>query len=299
MTWPSLIQSGLVKTDVALDRVTTYKLGGPADLMAEIGEIDDLYAIAGAMANDPRPVLVLGRGSNLVISDSGFRGLVIRLGHTFSRIEVSELVRAGGAAGLPQVARAANRAGRTGLEFMIGIPGSVGGGVRQNAGCFGQEIADVIASAAIFDLGEGRVRSTDVGGLELSYRHSAVSSLEVVIGAAFRAQPADSAEGEARMRAITKWRRENQPGGTLNAGSVFKNPPGDSAGRIIEEAGLKGLTVGGASVSERHANFFVAMPGARAIDVYRLVREVATRIENATGIVLETEIEFAGEFENE
>ena len=299
MTWSTLIQSGLVKTHVALDRVTTYKLGGPADMMAEISEIDDLYAIAGTMAIDPRPVLVLGRGSNLVISDSGFRGLVIRLGEAFSRTEVSELVRAGGGAGMPQVARAANRAGRSGLEFMIGIPGSVGGGVRQNAGCFGQEMADVTASAAIFDLGEGRLRSTDVAGLELSYRHSAVGPLEVVIGAAFRAEPADPTLGEARMRAITKWRRENQPGGTLNAGSVFKNPPGDSAGRIIDEAGLKGLTVGGASVSQRHANFFVAMPGARAIDVYRLVREVAARIEDATGIMLETEIEFAGEFESE
>ena len=294
-----MIQSGLVKTDVALDRVTTYKLGGPADMMAEVGEIDDLHAIAGTMAIDPRPVLVLGRGSNLVISDSGFRGLVIRLGGTFSRIEVSVLVRAGGGAGLPQVARAANRAGRSGLEFMIGIPGSVGGGVRQNAGCFGQEMADVIVSAVIFDLGEGQVRSTDAAGLDLSYRHSAVSPLDVVIGAAFRAGSADPPVGEARMRAITKWRRENQPGGTLNAGSVFKNPPGDSAGRIIDEAGLKGLTIGGASVSERHANFFVAMPGARAIDVYRLVKEVASRVENATGIALETEIEFAGEFENE
>lgn len=299
VSWSALIESGLVRTDVALDRVTTYKLGGPAEMMAEVGQTSDLDLIAEALAIDPRPVLVLGRGSNLVISDAGIEGLVVRLGSAFSLIEVADLVRAGGGAGLPQVARAATRAGRSGLEFMVGIPGSVGGGVRQNAGCFGQEIADVIASAAIYDLAQGRLRSIDPAGLDLAYRHSAVGGMEVVIGAAFHAEPGDPADGESRMREITRWRRENQPGGTLNAGSVFKNPPADSAGRIIDAAGLKGLTVGGASVSERHANFFEAIPGARAIDVYRLVREVAARVREATGIVLETEIEFAGVFESD
>ena len=299
MTWSSLIESGLVRTDVALDRVTTYKLGGPAEMLAEVAQTSDLDLIAEALAADPRPVLVLGRGSNLVISDAGLEGLVVRLGPAFSLIEVADLVRAGGGAGLPQVARAATRAGRSGLEFMVGIPGSVGGGVRQNAGCFGQEIADVIASATIYDLTQGRLRSIDPAGLDLDYRHSAVDRMEVVIGAAFHAEPGEPAAGENRMREITRWRRENQPGGTLNAGSVFKNPPSDSAGRIIDALGLKGLTVGGASVSERHANFFEAIPGARAIDVYRLVQEVAARVREATGIELETEIEFAGVFESD
>jgi UDP-N-acetylmuramate dehydrogenase len=244
-------------------------------------------------------VLALGRGSNLVIADEGIAGVVIQLGHEFSRIEISEMVHAGGGAGMPQVARAATKAGRLGLEFLVGIPGSVGGGVRQNAGCFGQEIVDVLASAVVYDLGQGRPRSVDVSGLDLSYRHSGIGPHQLVIGANFQAELGEPAIGEERIRAITRWRRDNQPGGTLNAGSVFKNPPGDSAGRIIDAVGLKGLAVGGASVSERHANFFVAMPGAKAIDVYRLVREVAARVEKATGIVLETEIQFAGAFESD
>ena len=299
MSWSSLIDTGLVRADVALDRITTYKLGGKAEMFAEINRMADLDLIAEALTADPRPVLALGRGSNLVISDHGIAGLVVQLGHAFSRIEVSDMVYAGGGAGMPQVARAATKAGRLGLEFLVGIPGSVGGGVRQNAGCFGQEIVDVIASAAIYDLGQGRPRTADVSALDLTYRHSAVGPLELVIGATFRAEPGDSAVGDDRIRAITRWRRDNQPGGTLNAGSVFKNPAGDSAGRIIDAVGLKGLTVGGASVSERHANFFVAMPGAKALDVYRLVREVAARVEKATGIVLETEIQFAGAFESD
>jgi UDP-N-acetylmuramate dehydrogenase len=299
MSWSSLIETGLIRPDVALDRITTYKLGGPAEMFAEINRMADLDLIAEALAADPRPVLALGRGSNLVISDHGIAGLVVQLGHAFSRIEVADMVYAGGGAGMPQVARAATKAGRLGLEFLVGIPGSVGGGVRQNAGCFGQEIVDVIASAAIYDLSQGRPRTADAEGLDLSYRHSAVGSTDLVIGATFRAEPGDATVGEDRIRAITRWRRDNQPGGTLNAGSVFKNPTGDSAGRIIDAVGLKGLTVGGASVSERHANFFVAMPGAKALDVYRLVREVAARVEKATGIVLETEIQFAGVFEND
>ena len=299
MTWASLIDSGLVRTNATLDRITTYKLGGPAEMFAEVDRMADLDLIAEALAADPRPVLAFGRGSNLVISDHGIAGLVIQLGQSFSRIEVAEYVHAGGGAGMPQVARAASKAGRLGLEFLVGIPGTVGGGVRQNAGCFGQEIVDVIASAAVYDLAQGRLRSVDATGLDLSYRQSAVSSLELVIGATFRAATGDPAVGEERMRVITRWRRDHQPGGTLNAGSVFKNPEGDSAGRIIDAVGLKGLTVGGAAVSERHANFFVAMPGAKAIDVYRLVREVAARVEKATGIVLETEIQFAGAFEND
>jgi UDP-N-acetylmuramate dehydrogenase len=240
---------------------------------------------------------VLGRGSNLVVSDEGFRGLVIRLGPAFSNIEASDTVRVGGGAGMPQVARAATRSGRLGLEFLVGIPGSVGGGVRQNAGCFGQEMADVLLSAAIYDLSAGRVRTVDRAGLGMSYRRSAVGPVDVVVGAALDTSPGEVMAGEERMRAITRWRRDNQPGGTLNAGSVFKNPPGDSAGRIIDAAGLKGLTVGGASVSERHANFFIAMPGARALDVYRLVHEVRARVAEVTGVVLETEILFVGAFE--
>jgi UDP-N-acetylmuramate dehydrogenase len=259
----------------------------------------DLDEVAQALAQDPKPVLVVGRGSNLVVSDAGFRGLVLQLGSSFSRIEISDVVRAGGGAGLPQVARSSTKAGRLGLEFMIGIPGTVGGGVRQNAGCFGQEISDVLITATVYDLSQGRPRIADLASLEMAYRHTSVGPFEVVVGTTFETEPGEPEAGEEKIRSITRWRRDNQPGGTLNAGSVFKNPPGDSAGRIIDSVGLKGMSVGGAAVSARHANFFVAMPGARAVDVYRLVQEVAARVEKATGIVLETEVQFVGEFDGD
>jgi UDP-N-acetylmuramate dehydrogenase len=299
VTWGSLIESGLVRTDVSLDRITTYKLGGPAELMVEINRMVDLDEVAQALAQDPKPVLVVGRGSNLVVSDAGFRGLVVQLGSSFSRIEISDVVRAGGGAGLPQVARSSTKAGRLGLEFMIGIPGTVGGGVRQNAGCFGQEISDVLITATVYDLSQGRPRIADLASLEMAYRHTSIGPFEVVVGTTFETEPGEPEAGEEKIRTITRWRRDNQPGGTLNAGSVFKNPPGDSAGRIIDSVGLKGMSVGGAAVSDRHANFFVAMPGARAVDVYRLVQEVAARVEKATGIVLETEVQFVGEFDGD
>ncbi|MGH8928202.1 MAG: UDP-N-acetylmuramate dehydrogenase [Acidimicrobiia bacterium] len=297
MSWQALIDSGLVRRDVPLARITTYKLGGPAGYFAEVSGVEHLQKLSEALTDDPLPVLVVGRGSNLVVADSGFEGLVVQLGPDLSRIEVAEIVVAGGGAGMPQVARAATRAGRLGLEFMIGIPGSVGGGVRQNAGCFGQETADVLETTLVFDLLQGTTSRLHSGDLDFSYRHSSVRPSHVVIEASFATTPGEIAVGEERIRFITRWRRDHQPGGTLNAGSVFKNPPGDSAGRIIDSIGLKGLAVGGASVSEKHANFFVAMPGARAMDVYRLVVEVAARVKEATGVVLEPEIKFAGDFE--
>lgn len=292
--WEQLVATGLARADQELHELTTYRLGGPADYVVQVGSVADLDQVAGALSGDPRPVLVVGRGSNLVIADEGFRGVVVRLGPSLSQIDVGESTSAGAGAGLPQLARATTRAGRLGLEFMIGIPGSVGGGVRQNAGCFGREIADVLISARVYDLAAGRSEDLTVARLDFGYRRSSVRARQVVIGADFATVPGDPAEGHEKILAITRWRREHQPGGTLNAGSVFKNPPGDAAGRLIDSLGLKGLQIGGAAVSSKHANFFVAMPGTRAIDVYRLVEEVAARVEEATGIRLEPEIQFAG-----
>jgi UDP-N-acetylmuramate dehydrogenase len=299
MSWDLLVRSGLARADAVLAEHTTYKLGGPAAYWVEVQSLADLSSVSEALTEDPLPVLIVGRGSNLVIADSGFGGVVLRLSGELARIETTSPVRAGGGAGLPQLARAAVKAGRLGLEFMVGIPGTVGGAIRQNAGCFGREIVDVLVEAEMFDLGSGTISIRSPASLDLRYRHSAVSSTEVVVAASFTTSAGEPATGEASMLEITRWRRAYQPGGTLNAGSVFKNPPGDAAGRIIDAAGLKGLSVGGASVSDKHANFFVAKPGTKAVDVYRLVREVAARVREATGIVLVPEIQFAGNFEEE
>jgi UDP-N-acetylmuramate dehydrogenase len=295
--WRKLVGAGHVRERVDLGGLTTYKLGGPAEYFVEVNEVSTLAATAAALAAAPLPLLVLGRGSNLVISDEGFFGVVIRLGRPFSSIEVGTLVRAGGAAGMPQVARAATAVARRGVEFMIGIPGTVGGGVRQNAGCFGREMVDVLESAEIFDLAAGEQISVRPPDLDMGYRQTNVGANQIVLSARFRTEAGDGEAGSALIREITRWRRAHQPGGTLNAGSVFKNPPGDSAGRIIDSLGLKGAAVGGASVSVKHANFFVAMPGTKAIDVYLLVQKVRSTVRAQTGIELEPEIQFAGRFE--
>lgn len=284
-----------VRTDVAIGPLTTYKLGGPAAYYAEVSDRDELESVIAAWQGSGLPLLVLGRGSNLVVADEGIDALVLRLVGAFGSVEMrSDHVWAGAAARLPQLARAAVAAGRLGLEFYVGIPGSVGGAVRQNAGGHGRETGDVLADATVLDALTGVMSVRDTVALDLSYRHSSIAPTDVVLDARFEYVEGDPAVGEAAMREITRWRREHQPGGTYNAGSVFKNPPGDSAGRIIESLGLKGTRVGDVSVSDKHANFFVAGPDATASDLHRLVMDVRAIVEARTGIGLEVEIQFEG-----
>ncbi|MDE0233465.1 MAG: UDP-N-acetylmuramate dehydrogenase [bacterium] len=292
--WRQLCAGGLVRSGVRLDALTTYKLGGAARWFAEVGDYAHLSALAdaGAGAGD---VLVLGKGSNVIVSDEGYGGLVIRLVGDFLSIRhPDDRVEAGGGVGLPRLARSAVGEGRLGLEFMVGIPGTVGGGVYQNAGCHGTEIVDVLEEVEIFDLQTGELSVVAPGSLCLRYRSSAVKAHQVITRSWFRFTPGDPAEGLERIRAITRWRRIHQPGGTLNAGSVFKNPPGDAAGRLIDALGLKGMRIGDVSVSEKHANFFVAGAGATSEDVRRLVAEVRMRVRAETGIELEPEVRFVG-----
>jgi UDP-N-acetylmuramate dehydrogenase len=193
------------------------------------------------------------------------------------------------------LARAAAEHSRTGLEFFVGIPGSVGGGVRQNAGCFGQETRDRLVTATIFDLNDGSELQAGPDDLEMTYRHTNVGPHQVVTRASFRVEEGDSGRSGELLKEITRWRRQHQPGGTFNAGSVFKNPSGGAtAGELIDTLGLKGLTVGGVSVSTKHANFFVADSSARSADIAELVRLVKDRVFSATGTILEPEIQFVG-----
>jgi UDP-N-acetylmuramate dehydrogenase len=244
------------------------------------------------------PVLVIGRGSNLLVADAGFAGVALVLAGEFEQLDIDRgdadvLIRAGGAVALPVLARRTAAAGVAGLEFFVGIPGSVGGAVRMNAGGHGAQTADVIVDARVFDLGDRRVRAVGRPQLGLGYRRSALGPRAVVLAATFTGRPDDAADCAARIDEIVRWRREHQPGGQ-NAGSVFTNPPDDSAGRLIEAAGCKGLRVGGAVVSEKHANFFVAEPGARAADVYELTELVRKRVLEATGVRLERELHLVG-----
>jgi UDP-N-acetylmuramate dehydrogenase len=287
--------AGLLRRDVSLGPLTTYKSGGPAAYLAEIDTMNDLDMLLGSGLGNELPVLVLGRGSNLLVADAGFRGLAVKLGGMFTKATVSGLdIEAGGAHPLPKLARLAVDEGLLGLEFFVGVPGSVGGAVRQNAGCFGTETKERLLSATIADLATGETVERGVGELDLAYRHSNVTSSQLVLSARFAGRRGDPAEGRAKMREITRWRKEHQPGGTFNAGSVFKNPPGMAAGELIDMLGLKGTTVGGVSVSEKHANFFVAGPDATSADIRRLVELVKDTVFEASGTMLEPEIQFVG-----
>lgn len=293
MTLAQLIDEGLVATDVSLGPLTTYRSGGPAAFYADVPDVDTLTAFVGLVGD--LDLLILGRGSNLVVADSGFDGLVLKLVGEFTDISVDEIrVKAGSGASLARVARTAVEAGLTGLEFFVGVPGSVGGAVRQNAGCFGSETRDYLLSARVMDLIDGSIEFRDPDLLELSYRHSNIKTSDVVIDAEFQCMSGNPVAGKEEMRRITRWRRDHQPGGTLNAGSVFKNPENISAGELIDSLGLKGTKVGDVSVSSKHANFFVAGPDATSADIRELVDVVKDRVVELSGTILEPEIQFVG-----
>jgi UDP-N-acetylmuramate dehydrogenase len=291
---------GTVQTDYPLSGLTTYRVGGQALIYFAPADVDDVMALGEVLRDeDDVPVLVLGRGSNLVISDSGFPGIVMRLGMSFSWIKADgpNGMVAGSATPLPMVANWAARRGLAGVEFTIAIPGSVGGGVRMNAGAHGGEMADTLTSATVLDLDEVATVERPASSLDLRYRHSALTDREVVLQAAFELQTEEESAVRARMDAYRRHRAETQPGALQNAGSTFKNPAGDSAGRLVEAAGLKGHRVGGVSVSELHANFFIAEEGATAQDVFDLVHDVRRIVAERTGVELQPEVRFVGDFE--
>lgn len=287
---------GHVEESVLLGPLTTYKFGGPARYLVTVDDEEDLRDGWEVATSERIPVVALGRGSNVVVADAGFDGVVFRAGPGLSHRSFGPTVVAGAAVPLPILARESVREGWGGLEFFVGIPGSVGGAVRMNAGCHGTETRDVLVTARVFDGATGTVDERTADDLGLRYRHSDLGDTHFVLSATFSAVPREPEIGETEMRAITQWRKEHQPGGTFNAGSVFKNPPGDAAGRLVDAAGLKGYRVGGVSVSERHANFFVADDDATAADVAALVARVRSLVRSSSGVDLEPEIRFIGDF---
>jgi UDP-N-acetylmuramate dehydrogenase len=273
-------------------------LGGPVAVLVRVDDDDALARVSEVVCDRRPPLLVIGRGSNLLVADTGFAGLGVVLGGEFETVAIASdgrRVRAGGAVPLPVLARRSAAAGVTGLEFFVGIPGSVGGAVRMNAGGHGRETRDVLTTAAVRDLlhpGAG-VAVRAATDLALGYRTSAIGPDDVVIHAEFVTERDDPGACDERIDEVVRWRREHQPGGS-NGGSVFRNPPDDAAGRLIDVSGCKGLRVGGAVVSEKHANFFQAEPGATADDVHRLVVAVRERVAVATGVTLEPELVMVG-----
>jgi UDP-N-acetylmuramate dehydrogenase len=285
-----------------LGPLTTYGVGGPAALLIEVDGPDDLDAVRAALAGRDVPVSVIGRGSNLLVADAGFDGVVVRLGQGFNSVQLPEPgvddpppfeLRAGGATPLPVLARQAADAGWAGLTWAVGVPGSVGGGVRMNAGGHGSDMAGCLLRYRWVDLlGDGG-GTDEVTRLQYGYRSSSLAPAQVVVEAAFAVTRGEVAHEQAEVAGIVRWRRAHQPGGA-NAGSVFTNPPGDSAGRVIEEAGLKGFRLGTAHVSEKHANFIQADKGGRADDVKALMEHVGATVLARAGVALTPEVRLLG-----
>jgi UDP-N-acetylmuramate dehydrogenase len=287
----------LAARDVPLGPRTTYRVGGPAALLVEVADDDAVAAVAAAVAATGVDVVVVGKGSNLLVADAGFPGLALVLGERFAQITIAGTsVRAGGAAALPVVARRTVAAGLTGFEWAVGVPGSIGGAVRMNAGGHGSDMAACLAGVRVVDLRTGEDGAMPASALHLGYRRSALEAHQVVLSADLALEPGDAEAGATELAEIVSWRRANQPGGP-NAGSVFTNPEGDSAGRLIEAAGAKGLRLGTAAVSDKHANFIQADDGGRADDVRALMALVAAKVRETTGVSLHAETHLLG-FDN-
>ncbi len=285
---------GAVVRERPIGPETTYRVGGAARVGVTLAADADVAAVAEMVAQSGADVLVVGKGSNLLVSDAGFDGIAVWLGSGFDQVEIDGLeIKSGADAGLPVLARQSAAAGLTGFEWAVGVPGSLGGAVRMNAGGHGSDIAASLIHAEVADLRAGAVERWDQPRLKLGYRSSALADHHLVLGAELGLAAGDAEASQAQISEIVAWRRENQPGGQ-NAGSVFTNPDGDSAGRIIDAAGLKGLRVGTASVSEKHANFFIADRGGSANDLHALMGEVFTRVRAKFDIALRPETRLVG-----
>ncbi len=284
----------LAQLDAPLGARTTYRVGGRAAVLVEVSSVHDLTRVAAAVVASDLPTLVVGRGSNLLVADDGFPGIAVVLGPAFEAVVIDgTAVTAGGAAPLPVLARRTAAAGLTGLEWAVGIPGTVGGGVRMNAGGHGSDVAANLVGIHALDLRTGDHGPVAAPALDLGYRRSAVRSTMVVLDATFELVAGDAEAATAAVAEIVRWRREHQPGGQ-NAGSVFSNPPGDAAGRLVDAAGCRGLRHGTAQVSPKHANFIQADPDGRADDVLALLLEVARRVSDTSGVELRTEVRLVG-----
>ncbi len=296
---------GRLEQDAPLGARTTYRVGGSARALLRVASAADLDLVHQALevAGGPVPVLCLGQGSNLLVADAGFPGLVLFFDPATAQLEVptpegsgpgrSVLVRADAGCPLPILARRAAAWGLGSVAWAVGIPGSVGGAVRMNAGGHGADTASCLVAAWVVDLARGTLERWDPSRLGYGYRSSRLGPEHAVVAAELQAQVEDPEAAKARIAEIVRWRRANQPGGA-NAGSVFANPPGDAAGRLVEEAGLKGWRQGSAAVSAKHANFIQADPGGRAEDVRRVIDYVQATVARRLGVELRLELRLVG-----
>ena len=284
---------GRLTSDAPLGKHTWFGVGGPADVLFRPADENDLADFLGALAPEV-PATAIGVGSNLLVRDGGIDGVVVRLGRGFTEIAIAgEDVQVGAGVLDLNVALAAAEAGIAGLEFLSGVPGTIGGALRMNAGAYGAELKDVLVAATAIDRG-GRLHTLTPSAMGLSYRHSAIDHDWMFTGAVLRGTPGDPAEIAHRMAEIRAAREASQPIRAHTGGSTFTNPPGDKAWRLIDAAGCRGLIRGGAMVSEKHTNFLINVGGATAADLEGLGEEVRRRVFEHSGVMLDWEIRRVG-----
>jgi len=294
-----------VQHDVPLAAMTTYRVGGTAAMFVEVASLDDLAAIAEVRAETGVPVLVIGRGSNMLVADDGFAGIALSVAGFADHIElpadtrppIDPVVTAGGGVALPVLARRTAAAALTGFEWAVGVPGSIGGAVRMNAGGHGSDMAACLVDVVVYDMNAPRsgLQRLPAASLGLRFRASDLAPSHIIHEARLRLGVGDRDRAEHELSEIVRWRRENQPGGQ-NCGSVFVNPvPGEvTAGGLIDALGLRGFTIGTASVSEKHANFVQATDGGRAADVRAVIEHVRDAVAAQTGYPLRSEVRLVG-----
>ena len=285
---------GKLTANAPLAPLVWFKSGGTAEWLFEPADEQDLVEFLREL--DPQvPVMALGLGSNMIVRDGGVPGVVVRLGKAFAKIEQVDQVtlRCGGGASGILVSSTARDAGIAGLEFLRGIPGTVGGFVRMNGGAYGREVKDILVSARIM-LRSGEVEEWPLEKLGYTYRHSELPEGAVVIEATFRGEPGDPKAIGAEMDSIARAREESQPLRSRTGGSTFKNPPGHKAWVLIDAAGCRGFRIGDAQVSEKHCNFLLNLGNARSSEIEELGEEVRRRVKDKTGIQLEWEIQRVG-----
>jgi UDP-N-acetylmuramate dehydrogenase len=292
--WVPTNVRGKLTEDAPLDKLVWFKSGGKADWLFEPADLDDLVGFLSRL-DEGTPVMALGLGSNLIVRDGGVPGVVVRLGKAFASVEAKrdQIIECGGGASGILVASTARDAGIAGLEFLRGIPGTVGGFVRMNGGAYGREVADILVDCDVI-LADGNLITVPAADLNYSYRHSELPDGAVVVSARFKGIPGDPKEIGAEMDRIAHAREETQPLRSKTGGSTFKNPPGDKAWRLVDAAGCRGLRMGDAQVSEKHANFLINTGNATSKDIECLGEEVRRRVSESQGVTLEWEIQRVG-----
>ena len=280
-----------------MNRHTTFRVGGEAECMAVVETKDELSQLVSYLGRIEQEYFVLGNGSNLLVGDKGYRGIVVKLGSRLSAVRVErDHIAAGAGALLSQVASAARDAGLSGMEFAAGIPGSIGGGIVMNAGAYGGEMKQIVQMVRVMDK-EGEILTLDNDTMEFGYRTSIIRNRPfIVLGVILKLTPGNKDEISAKMEELMKQRKSKQPLEYPSAGSTFKRPEGYYAGKLIMDAGLRGYRIGGAQVSEKHCGFVINSGGASAADIREVIEEVQERVRDRFHVRLEPEVIFLGDF---